>query len=57
MSYIKKYRKKLNCTVVAIAGSAGKTTLKDMCASILEQTHQVVKTHENQNNEYACKKT
>lgn len=51
-SYAKAYRKKLNCTVVGIVGSAGKTTVKDMLGSILGKKVRVTKTKENQNNEY-----
>lgn len=50
--YAKKYRQKLTCKVIAITGSAGKTTVKDMLASILSQDYNVTKTHENQNNEF-----
>lgn len=50
--YAKSYRKKLNCKVIAITGSAGKTTAKDMISSVLSQRYSVTKTHENQNNEF-----
>tara|TARA_A100001015_G_scaffold18638_1_gene21608 strand:- start:12923 stop:14050 length:1128 start_codon:yes stop_codon:yes gene_type:complete len=50
--YAKKYRKKLKCKVIAITGSSGKTTVKDMLAAILGQKFKVTKTHENQNNEF-----
>jgi UDP-N-acetylmuramyl pentapeptide synthase len=50
--YAKSYRKKLNCKVIAITGSAGKTTAKDMISSVLSQHYSVTKTHENQNNEF-----
>tara|TARA_B100000427_G_scaffold274781_1_gene243067 strand:- start:5374 stop:6501 length:1128 start_codon:yes stop_codon:yes gene_type:complete len=50
--YAKAYRKKLTCKVIAIVGSAGKTTVKDMVASVLSQQFSVVKTEENQNNEF-----
>jgi len=49
--YARKYRKKLNCHVIGITGSAGKTTVKDMLAALLAQKYKVVKTQENQNNE------
>jgi len=51
VKYAKKYRKKLKCRVIGITGSAGKTTMKDMLASMLSQRFKVVKTLENQNNE------
>lgn len=50
--YAKKYRKKLTCKVIGITGSSGKTTIKDMLASMLSQNFNVTKTKENQNNEY-----
>jgi len=50
-SYAKKYRKKLKCSVLAITGSAGKTTTKDMMYAMLSVAFNVVKTDENQNNE------
>ncbi|MFC1771504.1 UDP-N-acetylmuramoyl-tripeptide--D-alanyl-D-alanine ligase [Candidatus Margulisiibacteriota bacterium] len=50
-SYAAKYRKKLSCSVLAITGSAGKTTTKDLLYSILKEKYKVIKTLENQNNE------
>lgn len=51
-TYAKSYRKKLTRThVIGITGSAGKTTAKDLIASILSQRYRVVKTRENENNE------
>jgi UDP-N-acetylmuramoyl-tripeptide--D-alanyl-D-alanine ligase len=49
--YARKYRKKLSCHVIAVTGSAGKTTVKDMLADVLSKKYNVVKTVENQNNE------
>ena len=49
--YAKKYRKKLNCSVIGVTGSAGKTTIKDMLYFILSQRFNVVRTRENENNE------
>ncbi|MGV0168069.1 UDP-N-acetylmuramoyl-tripeptide--D-alanyl-D-alanine ligase [Furfurilactobacillus sp. WILCCON 0119] len=43
--------KKINPQVVAITGSNGKTTTKDMTASILGTEFNVVKTYANYNNE------
>lgn len=51
-TYAKSYRKKLTCKVIAIVGSAGKTTVKDMIAGVLAQRFTVVKTEENNNNEF-----
>lgn len=45
------YRKSLNITVVGITGSVGKTSTKEMIASILEQKYAVLKTEGNFNNE------
>ncbi len=44
------YRKKLNITVIGITGSVGKTTTKEIVASVLEQKYSVVKTQGNFNN-------
>ncbi len=51
VGYAKKYRKKLRCAVLAVTGSAGKTTTKDMLYAMLSTAFNVVKTEENQNNE------
>ncbi|MCL1843591.1 MAG: UDP-N-acetylmuramoyl-tripeptide--D-alanyl-D-alanine ligase [Defluviitaleaceae bacterium] len=45
------YRRKHNVKVVAITGSAGKTTTKDMIADILSQKYKVKRTIKNFNNE------
>ncbi len=45
------YLRKINPKVVAITGSNGKTTTKDMTASLLETQFNVVKTEANFNNE------
>lgn len=47
----KKYRKKLNCQVIAVVGSYGKTTTKDYLKALFSQSYRVVSTVENQNNE------
>lgn len=44
-------RKRFNPTVIAITGSQGKTTTKDLLATILEQKAPVLKTWGNYNNE------
>ncbi len=44
------YRKKLNITVIGITGSVGKTTTKEIVASVLEQKYKVIKTEGNFNN-------
>ncbi len=45
------YRRSLNVTVVGVTGSVGKTTCKEVVASILEQKYNVHKTKGNFNNE------
>lgn len=45
------YRQKNNYTVVAVTGSCGKTTTKDMVASVLSKKYKVEKTFQNNNNE------
>jgi UDP-N-acetylmuramoyl-tripeptide--D-alanyl-D-alanine ligase len=47
----KYYRSLFNLPVVAITGSTGKTTTKDMVASVLGQKYKVLKTMGNFNNE------
>lgn len=47
----KYYLHKINPIVVAVTGSNGKTTTKDMIASILSTQFNVTKTHANFNNE------
>jgi UDP-N-acetylmuramoyl-tripeptide--D-alanyl-D-alanine ligase len=42
---------KIKATVIAITGSSGKTTLKDMLHQILSSKYKVHSTFENQNNE------
>lgn len=45
------YRDQLSCKVVGITGSVGKTSTKEMIASVLEQKYNVLKTAGNFNNE------
>lgn len=45
------YRRSLDIKVVGITGSAGKTSTKEMIASVLEQKYNVLKTAGNFNNE------
>lgn len=49
--FAENYRKNLNIPIIAITGSSGKTTTKDLLYSILSQKYKVNKTHENFNNE------
>ena len=45
------YRKQFSIPVIGITGSVGKTSTKEMVASVLSQKYQVVKTQGNFNNE------
>lgn len=45
------HRNRFDLPIVAVAGSNGKTTTKDMTASILMQNHRVLKTESNYNNQ------
>lgn len=45
------YRQSLDIKVVGITGSVGKTSTKEMIASVLSQKYQVLKTEGNLNNE------
>jgi len=47
----KAWREKLDPIVVAITGSSGKTTTKDMIASVLAEKYKIHKNMENFNNE------
>ena len=44
------YRKQLNCKVIGVTGSNGKTTTKDMVAALLQTTYRIHKTSGNFNN-------
>lgn len=45
------YRKRFDIPIIGIAGSVGKTTAKEMVASVLSQKFNVLKTEKNLNNE------
>lgn len=45
------YLQKINPRVIAVTGSNGKTTTKDMIAAVLQKQYNVTKTFENFNNE------
>ncbi|GIP35301.1 UDP-N-acetylmuramoyl-tripeptide--D-alanyl-D-alanine ligase [Paenibacillus sp. J2TS4] len=47
-----RYRQELNIKVVGVTGSNGKTTTKDMIASVLSRCRRVCKTEGNLNNHY-----
>lgn len=46
-----EYRKSLNIPIIGITGSVGKTTAKEMIASVLSQRFNVLKTDGNLNNQ------
>ena len=45
------YRRRFDLPVVAVTGSSGKTTVKEMIAAVLGRRFRVLKTPENENNE------
>ena len=45
------YRKQLTCKIVGIVGSVGKTSTKELVASVLSQDFETLKTEGNFNNE------
>ena len=51
------YRESLSAKVVAITGSVGKTTTKEMLSGILGTTYRVWKTQENHNNRIGLSQT
>ena len=53
----KFYREKFDIQVVGVTGSVGKTTTKDMIASVLSQKYRVLKTQGNYNNNIGVPKT
>ncbi len=50
----KEWRKEWNGTMIALTGSNGKTTLKEMITSILSVNHEVLATEGNYNNHIGC---
>jgi len=53
----RSYREKFNIPLIGVTGSSGKTTTKDMLASILSISGTTLKTEENYNNEIGVPKT
>ncbi|MDO5017957.1 MAG: UDP-N-acetylmuramoyl-tripeptide--D-alanyl-D-alanine ligase [Lagierella massiliensis] len=53
----RSYRLSLNCKVIALTGSNGKTTTKDIISGLLKQKYKVQRTQQNFNNEYGLPKT
>ena len=52
-----QHRQKYNIPLVAVTGSSGKTTTKDLLASVLSQKYTLIKSAENQNNEIGVPQT
>lgn len=57
LSLASYYRKQLKTTVIAITGSSGKTTTKEMAYSVLSEAFKVQKSQMNYNNEIGMSKT
>ena len=57
MDLARGYISSLDCKVIAITGSNGKTTTKDIMSSLLKEKYKVVKTQKNYNNEIGLSKT
>jgi len=51
------WRNQFSIPVIAVTGSVGKTTTKELIAAVLETQGQVLKTHANYNNEIGVSKT
>ena len=51
------YRSKFDIPLVGVTGSVGKTTTKDMIASVVSQKYNTLKTQGNHNNEIGMPKT
>lgn len=58
MKALAKYnRERYDIPVIAVTGSSGKTTTKDLIASVLSQKYKTLKTQGNFNNEYGIPQT
>lgn len=53
----REYRRKFNIPIIAVTGSCGKTTVKELTALFLSTKYRVLKTEENLNNEIGVPKT
>lgn len=53
----KQHRRKFNIPVLAITGTNGKTTTKELVAAVLEKKYKVLKTEGNFNNDVGVPKT
>lgn len=57
MTWAAYYRSKFDVKIIAVTGSVGKTTSKDMAAAVLSQKFRVLKTDGNFNNNIGVPKT
>ncbi|MSR82888.1 MAG: UDP-N-acetylmuramoyl-tripeptide--D-alanyl-D-alanine ligase [Candidatus Latescibacteria bacterium] len=53
----RRYRQRFELPVIAVVGSAGKTTTKEMIAAVLRQRYRVLQTPGNENNELGVPRT
>jgi UDP-N-acetylmuramoyl-tripeptide--D-alanyl-D-alanine ligase len=53
----RQYRRRFDIPVVAVAGSAGKTTVKEMITAVLGRRFRVLSTPRNENNEVGVPRT
>lgn len=53
----RNWRKRISPYVVGITGSSGKTTTKEMCASVFGASYRMHKSAQNENNEFGVPKT
>jgi UDP-N-acetylmuramoyl-tripeptide--D-alanyl-D-alanine ligase len=53
----KFFRRQVNPYVIAVTGSSGKTTTKEMCAAVVEKSRRTHKAYANENNEIGVPKT
>lgn len=57
LALAKAWRRQVAPLVVAVTGSSGKTTTKEMCASVFEANKRTHKSKANENNEYGLPKS
>ena len=53
----REYRRRYDVPIIAVVGSAGKTTTKELIAAVLGQRYQVLKTAGSENNEIGVPRT
>jgi len=47
-----QYRRQFDIPIIAVTGSAGKTTAKDMIAAVLNKKYKILKSNGSENNQY-----